>query len=233
MKNIFTFVILLSISMLSGCNNKVSVDQDITTTLIESEMSESQTIESQSIELENTIVESETTTENIIKQVRHGSKSDPIPLGESYTYKFIIPNHSYSMNDLTYGYATVKISSINESIEVDVKFDSCNKDISIQLGREILDGSYFTTVSENLQENILISNDVYTEKGDYFNLYNPIYPGGSTLVYVNNEDAKYLIIHHNVYADDDEINNPDSIEIETYDNVKYELRYYTTWFELE
>lgn len=244
MKKYFIICCVSTILMCSCNNTKINNNDLISENESLSKQVESMSIENESmnIELENCYkkiesienqIESESSTQNETTEIRHGSKDDPIKLGESYTYKFIIPNYSSSMDNLTYGQATLTVLNVNDNIEVDVKFDSCNKDVSIQLGREIFDGSYFTTVSENLQENILIDNDVYTESGDFFNSYEALYPGGESIVNVNKDNAKYLVVHHNVYKDDDDINLPDSVEIEIDNGTKYELRYYTTWFLLE
>lgn len=229
MKNKIFVMIILSTLFTSACSAK----QNIATT----EVTQMETITHQSIET-NTIpptpsTEAETETEVAI---RHGSINAPIPLGESYTYKFGIAKYSNSYEDTKYGYATAKITSNeNNVISVNVNFDSCDGGYALELGKDIMSGGYFTTVSESMQENTFGWKDIGTNKEDLYKseTYDPVYPGGNVDVYVNGNNAKYLVIHHNVYDKDDEINSPDDIEVQEIDGVKHELHYYRTWFLLK
>ena len=182
---------------------------------------------------DDTIPQTESESEAVI---RHGSVNDPIPLGESYSYKFGIAKYSNSYEDTKYGYATAIITSNeNNVITINVNFDSCDGGYALELGKDIMSGGYFTTVSESMQENTFGWKDVGTNKEDLnkYETYDPVYPGGNVDVYVNGNNAKYLVIHHNVYDKDDEINNPDDIEIQEIDGVRHELHYYRTWLLLE
>ncbi len=231
MKNkIFTAVILITI-----LTNACSAKQNIAT----AEVTQVETATQQPIET-NTIssppsIESEAETKKEVV-IRHGSVNDPIPIGESYSYKFGIAKYSNSYEDTKYGYATAKITSNkNNIITVNVNFDSCDGGYALELGKDIMSGGYFTTVSKNMQENTFGWRDVGTNKEDLtkYETYDSVYPGGNVDVYVNGNNAKYLVIHHNVYDEDDEINNPDDIEIQEIDGVKHELHYYRTWLLLE
>lgn len=219
MKKKCVILFLVLTVFFSGCGNSSKAN---------TVSSNSETIETEQSATESeTILLSETESENTEIQERIGSQNSPIPFGESYTYTFGIPSTA-DIDNLFYGTATIKIDSVSDDyIIVNVNYDSCTGSVPLSIGQSIYNGSYFVPVSDNYQQIVTPESCIYTSLST--KMYDALYPGGNSNVYIERQSAKYLTLNYNVYESHDTINQPDFISNEGDE----QLNSYTTWFLLE
>ena len=230
-KLLITTLLLTSSISLCSCGSvdtKSDVNEESTINAIE-QTEESSSISNNEIEL---TTEQSTDSTTSVENVRNGSLKSPIKLGDKFNFKFIIPKYSEE-NSLIYGNATISVTEVTpELITTNISFDSCDSDVAIDIGSDIECGAYFTLVNSDMQEDIPLTDDIYTSSDD--KIYDSIYPSGSSTVYITNNNAKYLVLHYNIYSDKDEINMPETSETQTFSNGEDKtLNSYKTWFCLE